>query len=358
MESLLKMLRQLQVPPGVSPPINKGPIYQGGAVHPQHVPNHVASQVNAAASRRSLHIPKNRAPSPSHGGIMMGGAAAFHNGIQASHSFTRNSDTLSMGSMEYMSQYVENGYRAEGEIPQQSSRQYGDASAIELRARYSHNGYRPDGEAPPQQRQHGDVSTNPTPPGGISVIPQSYVMHQELGSGGAGKAFLVHGKSDGKRYVAKQIVCLGEKYKAASASYALHETRLLFLLQHPHIVELRDFYPKSANYFIIMEFCENGDLAHHIENASRRGVKFDTERIFTWWYQMLDGTDYCHSKGVIHRDLKPRCSTMKIDFMNFTDQSCWDELCYHRIHVHKSEYYHCFIHRALCHVPLHDQQIT
>jgi len=50
----------------------------------------------------------------------------------------------------------------------------------------------------------------------------------------------------------KQIVCLGERYKAAAASYALHETRLMHLLKHPHVVELRDFYPKSSNYFIIM----------------------------------------------------------------------------------------------------------
>ncbi len=240
-------------------------------------------------------------------------AQSFQNSLQGSHSF-RNTDSMASGNVEWMSQYVENGYRAEGEAPQQQQQQQhqsrfvGDMAAIDARSKYSHNGYRPDAEAPHQRQTGGggDASSSPTPPGGISVIPQSYVMHQELGSGGAGKAFLVHGKLDGKRYVAKQIVCLGEKYKAASASYALHETRLLFLLQHPHIVELRDFYPKSANYFIVMEFCENGDLAGHIENASRRGSKFDSERIFTWWYQMLDGVDFCHSKGVIHRDLKPK----------------------------------------------------
>lgn len=60
--------------------------------------------------------------------------------------------------------------------------------------------------------------------------------------------------------------------QAAPASYALHETRLLFMLQHPHIVELKDFYPKSSHYFIVMDFCENGDMGHHIENAIRRGI--------------------------------------------------------------------------------------
>ena len=136
---------------------------------------------------------------------------------------------------------------------------------------------------------------------------QAYTTVKEIGGGGAGKAYLVTGKTDGKQYVAKQIVCLGDQYKAAPASYALQETRLLFLLQHPHICALVDFFPKSANFFIVMEYCEQGDLSKHISHAIRRGnVGFDADRIYTWWYQILDAIDFCHSKGVLHRDLKPK----------------------------------------------------
>ena len=134
--------------------------------------------------------------------------------------------------------------------------------------------------------------------------PQSYAVVQELGSGGAGKAYLVTGKVDGRPYVAKEIVCIGDKYRAAAASYALHETRLMYLLRHPHIVQLRDFYPKSSGFFIVMEYCEQGDLSVQIEAAARQRVNFDAERIYTWWYQLLDGLDFCHTQGVIHRDLK------------------------------------------------------
>ena len=137
--------------------------------------------------------------------------------------------------------------------------------------------------------------------------PQSYTVVKAIGGGGAGEAYIVTGKADGKRYVAKQIVCLGDQYKAAAASYAMQETRLLFLLQHPHICGLVDFYPKSANFFIVLEYCEQGDLSRHISGAIRRGnIKFDAERVYTWWYQILDAIEFCHTKSVLHRDLKPK----------------------------------------------------
>jgi serine/threonine protein kinase len=101
-----------------------------------------------------------------------------------------------------------------------------------------------------------DVSISGNPPVLATSQVQPYTVIKEIGGGGAGKAYIVTGKADGKRYVAKQIICLSDQYSAAQASYALQETRLLFLLQHPHICKLVDFYPKSANFFIIMEYCE------------------------------------------------------------------------------------------------------
>jgi serine/threonine protein kinase len=151
------------------------------------------------------------------------------------------------------------------------------------------------------------VEPAPANNGALHSHIQSYSLIKEIGEGGSGKAYLVTGKADGKKYVAKQIVCLGDHYKSAPASYALQETRLLFHLHHPHICALVDFYSNSQNFYIVLEYCEQGDLGRHISGAIRRvNVKFDSERVYTWWYQMLDAMDFCHSKGVLHRDLKPK----------------------------------------------------
>jgi hypothetical protein len=61
----------------------------------------------------------------------------------------------------------------------------------------------------PVQSPGGDLQ-NPAAEG---MVIQSYITLDELGFGGAGKAFLVKGKVDGKHYVSKQINCLGKEYK-------------------------------------------------------------------------------------------------------------------------------------------------
>ena len=154
----------------------------------------------------------------------------------------------------------------------------------------------------PGPSRAGVAAAHPRPQG-----VQGYTIIREIGGGGAGKAFLVTGDADGKRYVAKQQECLGDQYNAARASYALQEARMLFLLQHPNVCAFVDFYPKSSAFFIVMEFCEQGDLGRHIAGAIKRGnVKFDAQRVFTWWYQILDAMEFCHAHSVLHRDLKPK----------------------------------------------------
>ena len=88
---------------------------------------------------------------------------------------------------------------------------------IEMLSRFVDNGYHYEGDltmpaSSAPVPSPGDLQ-NPAAEGSWGMVIQSYTTLEELGFGGAGKAFLVKGKVDGKHYVSKQINCLGNEYK-------------------------------------------------------------------------------------------------------------------------------------------------
>ncbi len=58
----------------------------------------------------------------------------------------------------------------------------------------------------------------------------------------------------------------------------------------------------KRNLFIVMEFCEGGDLAKHIK--AQGDAPFQENIILAWLMQMLLGLRFVHAKKILHRDLK------------------------------------------------------
>jgi serine/threonine protein kinase len=49
-----------------------------------------------------------------------------------------------------------------------------------------------------------------------------------------------------------------------------------------------------------MELCSGGDLLNYVRK--RRRLKEDVAKYI--FKQVVDGLAYCHSKGIVHRDMK------------------------------------------------------
>jgi serine/threonine protein kinase len=72
--------------------------------------------------------------------------------------------------------------------------------------------------------------------------------------------------------------------------------------QHPNIVNLIRSFETEAHMYLVMEFCERGDLYE----AIRKGHgPLETEHVRQFMLQLLDAVAYSHNKGVYHRDIKP-----------------------------------------------------
>ncbi|XP_034349138.2 interferon-induced, double-stranded RNA-activated protein kinase-like isoform X1 [Arvicanthis niloticus] len=134
---------------------------------------------------------------------------------------------------------------------------------------------------------------------------------EEIGSGGFGQVFKAKHRIDGKMYAIKRV-----KYNSKKVE---REVKALAELNHVNIVQYRicwegeDYDPEqsmsdSSRYktrclFIQMEFCEKGTLERWMETRNRSEV--DKALYLELFEQIVTGVDYIHSKGLIHRDLKP-----------------------------------------------------
>lgn len=105
------------------------------------------------------------------------------------------------------------------------------------------------------------------------------------------------------------IKCLTKKSASEEASYELsidensEELSLhSFLGIHPNIVNLLDSFETEAHTYIVLEFCERGDLYEAIRIGHG---PLETEHVRRFMTQLIDAVEYIHSKGIYHRDIKP-----------------------------------------------------
>lgn len=132
-------------------------------------------------------------------------------------------------------------------------------------------------------------------------------MLEKLGSGSFGTIRRVVRKSDKKVLVWKEIRYgrMSEKEKSMLVS----EVNILRELKHPNIVRYKDriIDRESSTIYIIMEFCENGDLSSVIRKYKRSGKRMEESRIWSLFFQLSCALHECHSRKlkILHRDIKP-----------------------------------------------------
>ncbi|MCC6974169.1 MAG: protein kinase [Anaerolineae bacterium] len=81
------------------------------------------------------------------------------------------------------------------------------------------------------------------------------------------------------------------------------EARTIAALDHPHILKIHDFGRDDDQPYLVMELKSGGSLAQKIARSQGR---ISPEEVSRYLDQIAPALDYAHSKGVIHRDLKPQ----------------------------------------------------
>ncbi|XP_073413132.1 serine/threonine-protein kinase ULK1 isoform X3 [Dendrobates tinctorius] len=115
-------------------------------------------------------------------------------------------------------------------------------------------------------------------------------------------AVVFKGRHKEKQDLEVAVKCINKKNLAKSQTLLGKEIKILKELKHENIVALYDFQEVANSVYLVMEYCNGGDLADYLHTM--RTLSEDTIRLFL--QQIAGAMKMLHSKGIIHRDLKPQ----------------------------------------------------
>lgn len=130
-----------------------------------------------------------------------------------------------------------------------------------------------------------------------------YIVGSRIGQGGFGEVLRVTREADGQEFAMKRLTSADEQ---ALKRFG-REVRILSSLNHANIVSVVGRRLEGQDPFYIMPL-------YKTSLASELGaIVADEGRIRRVFSRILDGIEYAHSEGVIHRDLKPQNVLMNSD---------------------------------------------
>ena len=133
----------------------------------------------------------------------------------------------------------------------------------------------------------------------INAFAPTYRVERELGRGATAKVYLAEDVKHQRRVAIK--VLREEIAESIGTERFLREIMVAAGLSHPHIVPLLDSGERAGSLYYVMPAVEGETLRERLTRESPMPIA-DALRITA---QVADALSYSHSRGIIHRDVKP-----------------------------------------------------
>jgi serine/threonine-protein kinase len=157
--------------------------------------------------------------------------------------------------------------------------------------------------------EHKALTTTPEGPetlpqwAGVSPLlrPPGYEILKTIGEHGMGIVYLARRRATGQE-VALKVILPESAASPTAQSRFLREVSVLSRLDHPRIVRFHEIGQAQGQFYFAMEYVATIDLMALLGNLELAGrVSLACGLVC----QALEGLEYAHSLGFVHRDVKP-----------------------------------------------------
>ena len=121
----------------------------------------------------------------------------------------------------------------------------------------------------------------------------------KISSGYYGKVEKACFKGDPSKFYAVKTIAKAN-LSQKNLNNLICEIQVLAKLDHPNIVKYYETYDDDKNFSLVMELCEGGELFERIVKRKRLNEKDAAEIL----YKLTHAISHCHSRNIVHRDLK------------------------------------------------------
>lgn len=129
---------------------------------------------------------------------------------------------------------------------------------------------------------------------------EKYKFQDTIGQGNFGKVKLAIYTPTNQQFAVK-ILNKVQIQKKNEMNLVQRELNIIKNFNHMNVIYVHQIIEDNDNYYIIMNYCENGELFDYIVYKTR----LSEDEASVLFFQIINGVEYIHSKNIVHRDLKP-----------------------------------------------------